>query len=60
METINLIGTICSILGLLITIFLTSQVIYIKNSIKDNSKNEVTQKNIKVKNGDIAGRDINK
>lgn len=60
METFNLIGSISSILGLLITIFLTSQVISIKNSIKDNSKNEVTQKGNKVKNGDIAGRDINK
>jgi len=60
METFNLIGSICSILGLLVAVFLTSQVISIKNSIKDNSKNEVTQKSNNVKNGDIAGRDIKK
>ena len=60
MDNLNLIGSICSILGLLIAIFLTTQVISIKNSIKDNSTNEVNQKKNKVKKGDIAGRDINK
>ncbi len=59
METLNLIGSICSILGLLIAVFLTTQVISIKNSIKDSSNNEVKQKKNKVKNGNIAGRDIN-
>ena len=58
METLNLIGSICSILGLLVAIFLTSKVISIKNSFKDSSKNEVKQEKNKVKNGDIAGRDI--
>lgn len=60
METLNLIGSICSILGLLVAIFLTTQIISIKNSFKDNSKNNVNQEKNKVKNGDIAGRDINK
>jgi hypothetical protein len=60
METINLVGSICSILGLLIAIFLTTQVISIKNKLTDNSTNQVKQKKNKVKNGDIAGRDVNK
>ena len=60
METINLIGSICSILGLLITIFLTTQVVSIKNKLTDNSTNKVKQEKNKVKNGDIAGRDVNK
>jgi hypothetical protein len=60
METINLIASICSILGLLIAIFLTTQVISIKNRLTDNSKNIVHQEKNKVKNGDIAGRDVNK
>ncbi|HEY9167966.1 MAG TPA: hypothetical protein VIN72_00600 [Lutibacter sp.] len=60
METINLIGSICSILGLLIAIFLTTQVVSIKNKLTDNSTNKVKQEKNKVKNGDIAGRDVNK
>jgi len=60
METLNLIGSICSILSLLIAIFLTYQVISIKNIIKDNSINKVKQEKNKVTNGDIAGRDVNK
>lgn len=60
METLNLIGSISSILGLLIAIFLTTQVILIKNKMTDNSKNQVKQKKNKVKKGDIAGRDITK
>lgn len=60
METINLIGSICSILGLIIAIFLTSQVVSIKNKLTDNSTNKVKQEKNKVKNGDIAGRDVNK
>ncbi|MBK8241799.1 MAG: hypothetical protein IPK88_00070 [Saprospiraceae bacterium] len=58
MEILNLIGSICSILSLLIAIFLASQVIKIKNKIKDNSENIVNQKRIKTGGGDIAGRDI--
>jgi len=60
METLNLIGSICSILGLLVTIFLTSKVISIKNSFKDSSSNKVNQEKNKINKGDIAGRDINK
>lgn len=60
METINLIGSICSILGLIIAIFLTTQVVSIKNKLTDNSTNKVKQEKNKVKNGDIAGRDVNK
>jgi hypothetical protein len=60
METLNLIGNICSILGLLVAIFLTTQVISIKNKFSDKSINTVIQEKNKVKRGDISGRDINK
>lgn len=60
MNTLNLIGSICSILGLFVALFLTSKVISIKNSMKDSSSNEVKQEKNKVTKGDIAGRDINK
>lgn len=60
METLNLIGTICSILGLILTIFLTNKIISIKNSFKDSSSNAVKQEKNKINKGDIAGRDINK
>lgn len=60
MEIINLIGSICSILGLLVGVFLTTQVVSIKNKMTDNSNNKVQQEKNKVKNGDIAGRDVNK
>ena len=58
METLSIIGSISSILGLLIAIYLTSQVVSIKNNIKDSSKNKTIQKKNKVKKGDFAGRDI--
>ena len=60
METINLIGSFSSIIALLIAIFLTTQVVSIKNKLTDNSSNKVKQENNKVKKGDIAGRDIKK
>ena len=59
METFNIIGNISSILGLLIAIFLTTQIISIKNKIKDNSVTKTKQKRNKI-SGDMAGRDINK
>ena len=59
MEALNLIGSISSIIGLVIAIFLVREVISIKNTIKVNSKTETTQKKNRVK-GDQAGRDINK
>lgn len=60
MDTINLIGSICSIVGLIIAIFLTTQIVSIKNKLTDNSLNKVKQEKNKVKKGDIAGRDVNK
>lgn len=60
METLNLIASICSILGLLIALFVANQVITIKKTINDNSTSNVKQRKNKVKNGDIAGRDVNK
>lgn len=60
METLNLIASICSILGLLIALFVANQLIIIKKTINDNSTNNVKQRKNKVKNGDMAGRDVNK
>ncbi len=60
METLNLIGSICSILGMLIALFVANQVITIKKIINDNSTNKVKQSKNKVKKGDMAGRDVNK
>lgn len=60
MEIINIIGSICSILGLLVAIFLTTQVVIIKNKLTDRSTNKVKQEKNKVKKGNIAGRDVNK
>jgi hypothetical protein len=59
MDILSTIGSIASIIGLLIAIFLTKEVISIKNKIKDNSSNEVEQDNNTV-GGDMAGRDIKK
>lgn len=59
MEALNLIGNISSIVSLLIAIFLTSQVISIKNKIKDASTNRAKQTENKTL-GDLAGRDITK
>ena len=59
MDILNVIGSVASILGLLITIFLTMQVVSIKNKIKDNSSNEAKQ-NKNTVGGDMAGRDIKK
>ena len=50
METLNLIASICSILGLLIAVFVANQVITIKETINDNSVNKVKQSKNKVKN----------
>ena len=44
----------------MVAVFLTTQVISIKNKMTDNSDNKVKQGKNKVKNGDIAGRDVNK
>lgn len=60
MEFINILGSICSFFGLLIAIFVANQVISIKKTINDHSNSNVKQKKNKVKNGDMAGRDIRK
>ena len=57
MEILSIIGSIASIIGLLIAIFLTKEVVSIKKRIKDNSSNKVKQDNNDV-GGDMAGRDI--
>lgn len=60
METLNLIGSICSIASLIITLILTNQVVSIKKKIKDNSRNNPEQKEINTGGGDFAGRDMQK
>ena len=59
MDILYIVGSIASIIGLIITIFLTTQVVSIKSRINDNSSNEVKQDNNTV-GGDMAGRDIKK
>ncbi len=58
MNTLNLIGNICSILSLIIACYLAGQVFIIKNSIKVSSSNKVMQKKNRVIQGNLAGRDI--
>lgn len=60
METLTLFANIASILSSIVTLFVATQLISIKNSIRDNSINNVTQENSKVTNGDIVGRDSKK
>jgi len=59
MEILDIIQTVCSVLGLIITIVLSHQVISIKNIIGGNSNNVVNQKGNNVI-GKISGRDITK
>ena len=59
-ETLDIIQTICSVLGLIISLFVASNVISIKKSFNTDNSNKAQQTKNQVKNGDIAGRDINK
>jgi di/tricarboxylate transporter len=56
MNTFNLIAGVCSILGLLISIFVATKVFKISNSINNNS---VKVRDVKVDNGNFSGRDTN-
>jgi len=60
MDTLNLIGSICSIISLVIALIITNQVISIKKKITDNSQNNPKQKDINTGGGDFAGRDMQK
>nr|MCS3814141.1 hypothetical protein [Mucilaginibacter sp. X4EP1] len=57
METLNIIGSITSIISLLISLFALNKVISIKNDIRNNG---VVQSNNKVTVGNIIGGDENK
>lgn len=59
-QTLDIIQTVCSVLGLIISLYVASNVISIKKSFNTDNSNEVRLKKNKVKNGDIAGRDIHK
>ena len=59
MDTLSQIGSIASILGLILSIVIASQVIKIKIHIKNADSNKVKQKKNQVF-GDNAGRDIKK
>ncbi|MCT4687020.1 hypothetical protein [Vallitalea sp.] len=55
MEKFNLISGICSILGLIISIFTASKVI----KVSKNIDNKVIQKRNKLNGSNMAGRDVN-
>lgn len=59
METLNMIGSICSIVSLLLAIFIAGKVIQINMKINNDQSNKVKQKGNSVQ-GDQAGRDITK
>lgn len=62
METFNLISGICSIIGLILSIFATSQVIKIKKQVNKNSvktSKHVISKNTIGDNANITGGDFN-
>ena len=59
MNTLSQIGSIASILGLILSIVIASQVIKIKIQIQNTDLNKVKQKKNQVF-GDNAGRDIKK
>ncbi len=61
METINLLGSICSIVSLLVTLFIASRVYKISVSIR-STRNDPTKSDQtgNIVGGDIAGRDIHK
>lgn len=56
-EIISTISDICGILGLILSIFATSQVLKIKQKIKGDNNNQITYKgNV---GSDFIGRDKN-
>ncbi len=59
-QILDIIQTICSVLGLIVSLYVASNVISIKKSFNTDNSNKVKQEKNKVKNGDIAGRDIHK
>ena len=59
METLNLISNICSVVSLIIAIFIAGKVIKISMKIKLDQATKVKQKGNTVL-GDQAGRDITK
>ena len=59
METLNLISNICSIVSLIIAIFIAGKVITISMKINLDQSTKVKQKGNTVL-GDQAGRDITK
>lgn len=56
METLNTIGSIASIVSLLISFFVITQITTIKNSLQNNENTRTKQKNIDTM-GDVTGRD---
>ena len=59
METLNLVSNICSIVSLIIAIFIAGKVIKINMRINADYSNKVKQKG-NIVQGDQAGRDISK
>lgn len=60
MELFNIISGVCSIIGLLLSIFAVTRVVKISNKIKMNNKsNETKKQSATGKNINLAGRDNN-
>jgi hypothetical protein len=59
MDVLNVVGSVCSILSLLIALFIANEVRSIKNSNSHNKKRKVTQRDNEV-GGDMAGGNITK
>lgn len=57
MEALNIIQTIASVLSLILTLFVTNQVVSIKKTMNEKSKTEVIQSNNQI-GGNNSRRDI--
>ncbi len=53
MEALNIIAAVVSIISSAVSLFVLNKVNIIKKEIQNDSNNRVTQKNNKVKKGDI-------
>lgn len=63
MDLFNIICGVCSIAGLLVSLFTASQVVKITNNFNCGNKEDCSKNEVKVSrstiSGSVAGRDIN-
>jgi len=60
-ETLSIIGSVCSIISLIIAVFIAGKVVKIKASLKvDNSENKKNKTNSRIRGNDniVSGNDI--